>query len=90
MTLKIAVDNSNVQEFPGVNLRDTAAAARRYAELVEAGEFGEVIRATLIVETDHGHETLFWGDTPSINEAVGIFEIAKHALILRLIEGDEE
>lgn len=90
MTIKIAVDNTNVEEFPGTNLRDTAAAARKYAELVEDGQFGDVIRATLIIETDHGHETLFWGDTPSINEAVGIFEIAKHALILRLIEGDGE
>jgi hypothetical protein len=88
MTLKLASDNTNVEQFPGTNLRDTAAAARKYAELVDRGEFGDVIRATLIVETRSGQETQFWGEIPSINEAIGNLEIAKQTLIMQIIEGD--
>jgi hypothetical protein len=89
VTLRLVSDSpDNVVAFSGVNLRDTANAARKYADFVDEGRFGEVIRATVIIETGHGHETLFWGDVPSINEAVGIFEIAKTSLIQRLVEGE--
>lgn len=77
MTIKIAVDDTNVEAFPALNLQDIAACARKFADCLEAGDFGEISMAMLVIETQDTLETLHWGETISIREAIGIFDIAK-------------
>lgn len=89
MSIKIAVDNTNVEQFPALNLQDIAACARKFAEEADKGTFGEISMAMLVVETADGLETLHWGETISIREAIGIFDIAKAHFIAKVL-GEEE
>lgn len=85
MTLKVAVDNTNVEAFPALNLQDIAACARKFADAVDAGEFGRIAMAMVIIETEDSFDTLHWGDAVSIREAIGTFDIAKAHFIARVI-----
>lgn len=89
MTIKIAVDNTNVEAFPGLNLRDIAASARKFADAVEAGEFGEIETALVMIEGSEGIQTLGWGDVVSFRETIGTLEIAKAHLLDIMLGGDE-
>ncbi len=87
MTLKVAVDNTNVEQFPGPNLRDIAVMARKFADDVEAGNFGEVETALVVLEGSEGVQTFGWGDVVSFRETIGTLEIAK-AHLLGIMMGD--
>ena len=51
--------------------------AREFADRAEAGEFGTLISATLVIEAMDGVETVFWGETPTRTEIIGLLELAK-------------
>jgi hypothetical protein len=89
MTLKIAVDNTNVEAFPGVDLRDIANAARKFADAVDAGEFGELETALVMLEGSDGIQTLGWGGVASFRETIGVLEIAKAHLLDMMLGGGE-
>jgi hypothetical protein len=89
MTLKIAVDNTNVEAFPGVDLRDIALMARKFADSVEAGEFGEIETAMVMLEGSEGIQTFGWGDVVSFRESIGMLEIAKAHLLGIMLDGEE-
>ena len=90
MTIKIAVDNTNVEAFPALNLQDIAACARKFADEVEKGSFGEVVSAMLVIDSDEGMDTLHWGEAMNIREAIGTFDIAKAHFIAKIIGGDDD
>ena len=83
--IRLEVDNTNVEAFPALNLQDIAACARKFADAVDAGEFGEISMAMLVVETEGTIDTLHWGECINIREAIGTFDIAKAHFIAKVI-----
>ena len=77
MTLGLVVDNSNVTELPVGNLMNLADMARRFADGIEAGEFGHTTRAIVVVETETGLAMMTWGEGATPYEMMGLFEAAK-------------
>jgi hypothetical protein len=75
MTLKLVSDN--VSELPVGNLMDIGGMARRFADDLEAGHYGDVLRTVTIVECDGGIILLGWGENTSSYELMGLFEAAK-------------
>ena len=73
--LKIAVDN--VSTLPVSNLMDIAAMARKFADDIEAGEYGEVQRVLVVADCGDGMHQFGWGESVSMYEALGILEAAK-------------
>lgn len=76
MSLKLVVPD-NVAELPVGNLMDIAGMARRFADHLDAGEYGEVTRAVVIVETSDALTLLGWGENTTAYELMGMFEAAK-------------
>lgn len=77
MTLRL-VPKDNVAPIPVGNLQDIAGMARRFADQLDAAEFGDVIRSVVIAQRDDGSLTIFgWGENSSAYELMGIFEAAK-------------
>jgi hypothetical protein len=89
MTLKVAVDNTNIEAFPGPNLRDIALMARKFADSVDAGEFGELETVLVMIEGSDGIQTLGWGDSISFRETIGSLEIAKAHLLGIMLDGED-
>jgi hypothetical protein len=54
--MKLIVDNSNVETIPVGNLMDIAAMARRFADQVDANDYGEVTQRVdeVMTLTTHG------------------------------------
>ena len=75
MTLKLVSDNT--VELPVGNLMDIAGMARRFADDLESGNYGDVLRSVLVVESDYGLTLLGWGENTSAYELMGLFEAAK-------------
>ena len=73
--LKIAVDN--VSTLPVSNLMDIAAMARKFADDIEAGEYGEVQRVLVVADCGDGMHQFGWGESVSMYEALGILDAAK-------------
>ena len=63
--------------------------AREFADLAERGDFGALISATLVIESASGIETVFWGETPTRVEIVGLLETAKAQVIDELLNDDD-
>jgi hypothetical protein len=68
---------SNVETIPVGNLSDISGMARRFADQVDANEYGDVFRTITIVETDAGLTILGWGENTTAYELMGLFEAAK-------------
>lgn len=66
----------SVLAFPGINWRDIPALARDFAKDVEQGEYGEVTRVALVMETDHGVHTITWGENAPPLLWLGLFQAA--------------
>ena len=79
MTLKLVTDNT--VELPIYNPRLIPSIARVFADKFEAGEFGEVTRAVLILETEAGPLPFYWGEEISHFEAIGMLQMAAHQAI---------
>lgn len=52
----------SVIPFPAVNWRDIPGLSREFADKVEAGQYGEITRALLVLDTPDGVHTLSWGE----------------------------
>ena len=76
MSLSLAHD-STVTEIGVRNLMDIPAMARGFADDMDAGLYGEVQRAIVIVDSDDGLRLLGWGESLSQYEALGVLEAAK-------------
>jgi hypothetical protein len=85
VSIRLEVDNTNVEAFPALNLKDIAACARKFADELEAGAFGEISMAMLVIETPDTLDTFHWGESISVREAIGIFDIAKAHFIAKVI-----
>lgn len=66
-----------VLAFPGTNWRDIAGCARDFADRADAGEFGEITRAMLVLDTDTGFHTLSWGEAACPIYVVGMLQCAQ-------------
>lgn len=88
MTLRLASDSTNVEAFPGPNLRNIAEMARKFADSVDAGEFGELETALVMIEGAEGIQTFGWGDVVSFRETIGMLEIAKAHLLGVMLDGE--
>jgi hypothetical protein len=75
MALKLVSDNT--VELPVGNLMDIGGMARRFADDIDAGEYGEVVRTIALIETPTGLVILGWGENTSAYELMGLFEAAK-------------
>ena len=67
----------NVESLPVNNLMDIAGMARKFADDVEAGRYGEVERVIVIADCGDGMHQFGWGESVSMYEALGILEAAK-------------
>jgi hypothetical protein len=68
----------NVSELPVRNLSDVAAMARGFGDDIEAGDYGDVHRAVVIVQGEDGTLTMLgWGENTTAFELMGICEAAK-------------
>lgn len=73
--LKVVGDN--VEKLEVRNLMDIPAMARGFADDLEAGDYGEVERVIVVIDTPDGLRTLGWGESVSNYEAIGILEAGK-------------
>jgi hypothetical protein len=67
----------NVVQFPASNLNDIPLMARRFADDVEAGEYGAVEAVVIVAVTDGGIVSLGWGDADSRYKVIGMLEAGK-------------
>ncbi|MCA6108112.1 hypothetical protein [Bradyrhizobium cenepequi] len=66
----------------GPALTDIPGMLRRMADQVEAGEFGKVSSAILLIPQADGYPLLFgWGDIEGRNDPIIQCEMAKHWLV---------
>jgi hypothetical protein len=70
--VKLIVDNSNIETIPIGNLQDIGDMARRFADQVEANDYGEVTRVMVIVETPDGLSANLWGENANGYEKIGM------------------
>lgn len=77
MTLRL-VDKDNVVEAEVYNPKLIPSIARAFADKAEAGRFGKVKRAVLVLETDEGPLKFYWGEPLTHYEAVGLLHVATH------------
>ena len=77
VTLRVVIDNTNVETIPVGNLMDIGGMARRFADQLDANEYGDVLRTVKIVETGAGLTILGWGENTTAYELMGMFEAAK-------------
>jgi hypothetical protein len=76
MTLRVVADNT--VELPVHNPKLIPSVARAFANKAEAGEFGAIDRAVLILETDTGPLSFYWGEELTHYEAIGMLQMAAH------------
>ena len=74
-----------VVPLPVGNLRDIASMARKFADEFEAGNYGNHVRALLVLEGE-GIEMFLWGDDLTNLAAIGILDCAKARVISDMID----
>lgn len=90
MTIKIVVDNTNVEQLPTRNLGDIAGMARGFADDADAGKWGKVDRVICLLENETGIQILGWGENTTAYELMGMFEAAKLRVFAEDFCGDSE
>ncbi len=74
MTLRLVSDNEKpTPDF----IKKIAEQARAFADELEAGTHGNVIRIVLAIEFEGGLDVEGWGDHRSPFEMMGLFDAAK-------------
>jgi len=74
---RLIVNNDNAETVEVSIESEIAQAARKFADAVEAGEFGEVLSVYVLIDTEENLFTEQWGDELSRYEALGLLEFAK-------------
>ena len=72
-------------QFPGVDQRDIAASARRFADALDAGEYGETNSAVVVIDCPDQLWIEHWGETVSNYTAIGILETGKQHLLNSIV-----
>lgn len=78
--MKLVHDADRVAAIPIGNLSDIADMARRFADAVDAGEYGSVLTAFVLIDTPENMFTETWGDELSVYKSIGMLEFAKRAI----------
>lgn len=69
-----------VVPFPAPNLANIPAMARKFADDLEAGKYGDVSAAVLVIHRPSGGVASFgWGDIDDRYAVIGMLEAAKHS-----------
>lgn len=76
-----------VVPFPGNAFRDIAKAARRFADALEAGEYGEPGSAVLVIDSPDCVWIEQWGEGSSPYQAIGLLKTGKQHLLNQIIPG---
>ena len=74
MTLRLVSDNADPT---GPDYANIVAMLRQYANEIEAGQYGEPIRAIMVMQLEDELLTLGCGEEPTAYELMGMFEAAK-------------
>lgn len=77
MMLKLVHDADTADTITLRSLSNIPSMARGFADDLEAGEWGDVTRAIVLVENEDGIVILGWGDGCTAYELMGLFEAAK-------------
>jgi hypothetical protein len=85
MTLRLVSDNANPT---GPDYGDIPAMLRQYANEIEAGQYGEVISAVIVLELEEDISILGCGEDPTPYELMGVFEAAKLKIFADSYNGD--
>jgi hypothetical protein len=78
----------NVVQLPTGNVQDLPAMARRFAEDLERGDYGEVNTILVVIDGPSTLEILNWGDNPTVFGAIGLLEVGKGHMVRMLLEGE--
>jgi hypothetical protein len=93
MTLRLVSDSAkgdaDIIPIGLSNPRLIPDMAREFAVRADAGDFGDLISATLVIETADGLATVFWGEVPTRIEIIGLLEAAKAQTINELLYADD-
>ena len=82
MTLRLVTDN---EDPTGPDYGNIPEMLRQYAAEIEAGQYGEPISVTLVVERKEDDLMLLGcGEEPSHYELIGLMEVAKLTAIAEL------
>lgn len=77
---------AEVIQHPSPNLADIPAMLRRLADQIEAGDWGEVETAFLLMPRAGDFPRLFgWGNVTGTQDPIVQFEMAKHWLVTNLV-----
>ena len=75
-----------VVAFPGNNLNDIPGMLRKFADDIEAGEYGKALTVLAAMETEEGFHSFGWGAADCAVRNAGLFEIAKQTQIESAME----
>lgn len=76
-----------VQLHEGPSLNDIVAQIRAFADRIEAGEYGEVDTVFAVMPRTGDYPKFWgWGDITNVNDPVIQLELAKHWLLVNLVE----
>ena len=73
-----------VLAFPGRPQADIAKDAREFADSIDAGEHDR-IDAAIVITTGKALQCLYWGEGIDMVQAIGVLEVAKANLVLKLM-----
>lgn len=80
----------NVVEFPQqCKVSDIAAMARKFADDLEAGAYGEPRNALVMLDGD-SLELFNWGEGLTFQESIGALEVAKASIVRRVLGADDD
>lgn len=78
----------NIVEFLVHNVNDIPALARTLADDVERGDYGNVRRVLVIMDSDDLH-TFGWGDVGDAFASIGLIDAAKFTMLTSMFVEDE-
>lgn len=74
--MKLVHDADNIVNLDRPGLNDIAAMARKFADDIEAGEYGDALTALVLVDTEDELHTLCWGEGLTRYESAGMLSLA--------------
>jgi hypothetical protein len=75
----------NIVQLPISNLNDIVTMARKFADAVEAGEYGEVRAVVVAFEAADGFTSFGWGDADDGFKVAGMFATAAHVHMTEMV-----
>lgn len=75
--MKLVHDSDKIVKLDRPGLNNIAAMARKFADDIEAGEYGDALTAYVLLDTDDDLHTFCWGEGLSRYEAAGMLTLAQ-------------